>query len=100
MIKGKLEELRAMELEAQGLATRQNLLAVAMENKREEILVLLTKETGDGYPYFLPVSSCPLDNVVAVVSIREEYYELPAGHPERMTVKFIPIMPEQGGGHE
>jgi hypothetical protein len=100
MIKERLEELRAMELEAQGLATRQNMLALAMENKREEILGLLTEETDGDYPLFSRVSSCPLDNVVAVVSIGEDYYEFPVGHPGRMKVEFIPIMPGQGVSHE
>ena len=68
------------------------MLELELSAEREQVLELLTAEKDGGFPDFFTVSSCPLDNVVGVVSIDEDYYELPVGHERRIKIDFIPLM--------
>ncbi len=97
MIKQTLERLRALELEIQALETRKRILEKEQAELRE--LVLIRSLAGDeqvpNEPLLYQYSSV-LDGVVAVVSIAEEYWDLPWGHSGRVSVEFIPTMDGSG----
>lgn len=97
MIKQTLERLRALELERQGLETRKRML----EKEQTELLELVLERSlaGDDQVPNEPLLyqySAVLDGVVAVVSIAEEYWDLPRGHSDRVSVEFIPTMDGMG----
>jgi hypothetical protein len=93
MIKNSLEKLRALELEIQALETRKRMLEINRVELRESVLEQSMAYAVDGHPQpCLCQYSVPLGNVVAVVSIDEDWYEMPPGHQNRLKIEFIPTL--------
>ena len=97
MIKQTLERLRALELEIQALETRRRMLEKERTDLREVVLEYSLADAGQvpNEPCLYQYSAV-LDGVVAVVSIAEEYWDLPWGHSDRVSVEFIPTMDGSG----
>lgn len=97
MIKQTLERLRALELEIQALETRRRMLELNKCELRESVLEQSMAYAVDGHPApVLCTYAVHLDNVVAVVSIDEDWYEMSPGHQDRLKIEFISTL--LGGG--